>query len=100
MYALMDAIVDRYFPVLEGLGMELDEVEERIFEQNGSAASREIIEDLYSLKRRMTILQHHTMPLLEAVSKLYGGRSPGVCGGHAGIFPRRVRPSAAHREDD
>lgn len=86
MYALLDAVVDRYFPVLETLGAELDEVEERIFEQKGSVESREIIEDLYSLKRRMTILQHHTAPLLEAVSKLYGGRSPGVCSGMQEYF--------------
>jgi magnesium transporter len=86
MYAVLDAVVDRYFPVLEALGAQLDEVEERIFEQNGSAASREIIEDLYSLKRQLTILQHHTAPLLEAVSKLYGGRSPGVCAGMQEYF--------------
>jgi magnesium transporter len=86
MYALLDAVVDRYFPVLESLGNALDEVEERIFERNGSAASREIIEDLYSLKRRMTLMQHHTAPLLEAVSKLYGGRPPGVCAGMQEYF--------------
>ncbi len=74
------------YAVLEGLGAQLDEVEGRIFQQNGSAASREIIEDLYSLKRQLTILQHHTAPLLEAVAKLYGGRTPGVCAGMQEYF--------------
>jgi magnesium transporter len=86
MYALIDNVVDRYFPILEALTAELDELEERIFERNGSAASREIIEDLYSLKRRLVLLHHHTAPLLEAVSKLYGGRSPGVCAGMQDYF--------------
>jgi magnesium transporter len=86
MYALLDNVVDRYFPVLETLGAELDEVEERIFERNGSAASREIIEDLYSLKRRLVLMQHHIGPLLESVSKLYGGRSPGICSGMQDYF--------------
>jgi magnesium transporter len=86
MYALIDNVVDRYFPILEALGAELDELEERIFERNGSAASRVIIEDLYSLKRRMVLLQHHTAPLLEAVSKLYGGRAPGICAGMQDYF--------------
>ena len=31
LYALMDAVVDRYFPVLDALEDELEEVEERIF---------------------------------------------------------------------
>jgi magnesium transporter len=86
MYALLDNVVDRYFPVLETLAAELDEVEERIFERNGSAAARAVIEDLYSLKRRLVLLQHHTAPLLEAVSKLYGGRPPGVCSGMQDYF--------------
>jgi magnesium transporter len=86
MYALIDTIVDRYFPILEALGAELDELEERIFERNGSAASREIIEDLYSLKRRLVQMHHLTAPLQEAVSKLYGGRSPGICAGMDDYF--------------
>lgn len=31
-------------------------------------------------------MQHHTAPLLEAVSKLYGGRPPGVCAGMQEYF--------------
>lgn len=86
MYALIDNVVDRYFPILEKLSAELEDLEERIFERNGSAASREIIEDLYSLKRRLVHMHHHTAPLLEAVSKLYGGRAPGICDGMQEYF--------------
>lgn len=86
LYALIDAVVDRYFPILEALGTELDELEERIFERNGSAQSREIIQDLYSLKHRFVQMHHHSAPLLEAVSKLYGGRSPGICSGMQDYF--------------
>ncbi len=31
LYALMDAVVDRYFPVLDALEIELETIEERIF---------------------------------------------------------------------
>jgi magnesium transporter len=86
MYALIDTVVDRYFPIIEALGTELDDLEERIFERNGSAASRAIIEDLYSLKRRFVQMHHHSAPLLEAVSKLYGGRAPGICSGMQDYF--------------
>ncbi len=49
LYALADDIVDRYFPILEELGAEIEEVEDRIFEKNDVSASRAIIADLYSL---------------------------------------------------
>jgi magnesium transporter len=86
LYALVDHIVDGYFPVLEALGVELEQTEDRIFERHGLAASRMVIEDLYSLKRRLVMLQHHIAPLLEAVSKLTGGRTPQVCGGMQAYF--------------
>ncbi|NIE63728.1 magnesium/cobalt transporter CorA [Burkholderia sp. Ax-1719] len=79
LYALMDSVVDRYAPVLEALSSEIEELEDRIFEKHTLAQSRAIIEDLYSLKRRLVILQHHITPLVDAVGKLVGGRIPQVC---------------------
>ena len=75
-YALIDAIVDRYFPVLDKLEMELDQIEERIF---SSTTQRANIEALYALKRKLMKLQYAVVPLLEGVGKLYGGRVPHVC---------------------
>ena len=75
-YALIDAVVDRYFPVLDKLEMELDQIEERIF---SSTTQRANIEALYALKRKLMKLQYAVVPLLEAVGKLYGGRVPHVC---------------------
>ncbi|MBP6778340.1 MAG: magnesium/cobalt transporter CorA [Piscinibacter sp.] len=75
-YALMDAVVDRYFPLLDDIETELDEIEERIFE---AGTARENIEALYALKRRTVVLRHAVAPLLEVVGKLHGGRVPAVC---------------------
>ncbi|HEY4298778.1 MAG TPA: magnesium/cobalt transporter CorA [Paraburkholderia sp.] len=86
LYALLDDVVDRYFPTIESMSTELEALEDRIFDRNDSAASRAIIEDLYSLKRRLVILQHHIGPLQEAVSKLTGGRIPSVCEGMQAYF--------------
>ncbi|HEY1996303.1 magnesium/cobalt transporter CorA [Paraburkholderia sp.] len=86
LYALADDIVDRYFPVIEALSAEIEEVEDRIFNKNNLAASRAIIEDLYSLKRRLVTLQHHIAPLQEAISKLSGGRVPQICAGMEAYF--------------
>ena len=75
-YALIDAVVDRYFPVLDKLEVELEQIEERIF---SSTAQRANIEALYALKRKLMKLQYAVVPLLEGVGKLYGGRVPQVC---------------------
>ena len=75
-YALMDAVVDRYFPLVEALEYDLEDVEAQIFER-GSA--RWNIERLYALKHRSSMLRHAVVPLLEVVGKLHGGRVPAVC---------------------
>jgi len=76
LYALMDAAVDRYFPVVDALETELEAIEDRIFEKGGQRAN---IERLYELKRKVMCLRHAVVPLIEGVSKLYGGRVPSVC---------------------
>lgn len=78
LYALIDAVVDRYFPVVDALEAELERVEEKIF---GGAPARATVEALYGLKQKLNVLQHAVRPLLEAVGKLLGGRVPTVCAG-------------------
>ena len=76
LYALMDSAVDRYFPILNALEVELEQIEQRIF-AGGNA--RVNLEDLYGLKQKLVTMKHAIAPLLEAVGKLYGGRVPQVC---------------------
>ena len=78
LYALMDAVVDRYFPVLDMLETELETIEESIFSQARGAARRNI-EALYLLKNKITVLKHAVAPLWEAAGRLYGTRAPAVC---------------------
>jgi len=78
LYAIMDTVVDRYFPVLDALEVELEEVETHIFSGHNNRA---IIESLYLLKQKLMTLKHATGPLQEATSKLYGGRVPQLCTG-------------------
>jgi magnesium transporter len=84
LYALMDAVVDRHFPVLEAIEMELELVEERLF--TPGASPRENIESLYYVKQQLTTLKHAAGPLLENASKLFGGRVPPVCAGLGEYF--------------
>jgi magnesium transporter len=83
LYALMDAVVDRYFPVLEGLEAELESIEERIFAQGSARAT---IQALYVLKGKLMILKHAVSPLMEAAGRLYGGRVPAVVAGMGDYF--------------
>jgi len=77
LYALTDAVVDRYFPILDGLEDELDGIEQRIFAPEG--APRANIEALYALKQRLMVMKHAVTPLLEGVSNLSGARVPVLC---------------------
>ena len=76
LYALMDAVVDRYFPVLDALTEEIEQVEEHIF---AGQTTRANIETLYGLKRKVMMLEHAAVPLLEVSGKLHGGRVPPTC---------------------
>lgn len=76
LYALMDEVVDRYFPLIERLETELEAIEARIFERG---QARHNIERLYTLKQRAATVRHAVLPLVEVAGKLHGGRVPTVC---------------------
>jgi magnesium transporter len=83
LYALMDAVVDRYFPVLDAVETELEALEEQIFT---GKSPRENIESLYYVKQKLMTLKHAAGPLLETSSRLFGGRVPHTCVGLGEYF--------------
>ena len=82
-YALMDTVVDRYFPIMDHLESELEEIEDQIF---GKGTARANIERLYALKRKITLLKHAVSPLMESAGKLFGARGPLVCANSRDYF--------------
>ena len=82
-YALMDAVVDRYFPIIDALETQLEGVEEQIFERGTARAN---IEQLYDLKRKIGVIKHAVTPLMDAAGKLTMGRVPQVCQGSQEYF--------------
>lgn len=78
LYALMDTVVDRYFPLIDTLTREIEEIETRIFASNTTRAQ---VEALYMFKQRLMVVDHAIGPLLEVTSKLHGGRVPPLCAG-------------------
>lgn len=68
-YALMDAIVDNYFLILEKVSDEIEIIEELILNDPSS----DLINKLYRLKRNVLLLRKTIWPLREVVS--FWGRS-------------------------
>lgn len=76
LYALMDATVDRYFPIMDRLESELEDIEAQIFTKGAAQAN---IERLYDLKTKIMRLKHAVAPLMEETGKLSGGRGLAIC---------------------
>jgi magnesium transporter len=84
LYALMDAIVDQYFPIVQEFETRLEIIEAQIFQQQSQA--RNNIQQLYALKQGVMELRHAVAPLMESVGKLAGGRTPKPCEGMQEYF--------------
>ncbi|MGB3563311.1 MAG: magnesium/cobalt transporter CorA [Thermoanaerobaculia bacterium] len=67
-YALIDAVVDSYFPVLDALGEELYSIEERILSGVGSNDTGE----LHESKGKLLELRRIILPHVQAISALLG----------------------------
>ncbi len=83
LYALIDAVVDRYFPIVERLELELENIEETLFDGRYTKSN---IERLFALKRKVMVVKHAVSPLMEAVGKLSSGRVPPICANSTEYF--------------
>ncbi len=67
LYAVMDAIVDQYFPVIDELEQELGAVEEKIFDEK---FRRETTQEIYQLKRQLMDVKRAVSPLIDICNRL------------------------------
>ena len=67
LYAVMDNIVDQYFPVIEMLEKELDEVKDEIF---GNKPTRGTTQRIYELKRELLEVKRVITPLIDICNRL------------------------------
>ena len=65
-YALIDAIVDNYFLILERLGEKIEYIEDELV----TKPTLETLREIHELKRDMIFLRKSVWPLREVVSKL------------------------------
>lgn len=62
-YALLDAVIDGFFPVLETLGERLGNLEEAVL----ATPTRSTLEEIYVVRRTLIALHRNLWPLREAV---------------------------------
>jgi len=65
-YALIDAVVDHYFNILEGLGEKIELVEQELVTNPG----RKTLQEIHRLKRDMLMIRRSVWPLREVISNL------------------------------
>lgn len=83
LYALSDAIVDLFFPVVDMLDDELEQLETVMFHNQ---EARQNMERLYDFKYKSNVLRHALLPLADGFSKLFGGRVPAQIDGAENYF--------------
>ena len=71
-YALIDAIVDNYFVILEKIGEVIEDTEEELV----TNPTPETLRTIHSLKRGMVFLRKSVWPLREVISGLERSESP------------------------
>jgi magnesium transporter len=65
-FSLLDAVVDQYFAVLEGLGDRIEIMEEHLLE----SPDEKMLSEIHGLKREMIGLRKSVWPLREVISGL------------------------------
>jgi magnesium transporter len=69
LYALMDFIVDRYFPAVDVIEDQLEEIEDAIF-GTARGVTRETTGRIYHLKRELLNLKRAISPLIDITNRL------------------------------
>jgi len=71
-YALVDAIVDEYFLILEIFGEKIESMEEELV----ANATRQTLQRIHDMKREMIFFRKQVWPLRELIGALSKGESP------------------------
>lgn len=72
LYALIDAVVDQYFAVLEMLGERIESLQERVI----ADPKPDTLKDIHALKRQLLFVRRAVWPLREAINNLSRSECP------------------------
>jgi magnesium transporter len=79
-YALIDAVIDQYFPIVESLGESIDDLQETLLDQ----PTRERVRELHELKRLISRIRRAVWPQREVIGRLLRE--------DAGLIAERTKP--------
>jgi magnesium transporter len=74
MYCLLDTTVDHYFVALEAIGEKIEQLEDEIMEHPRQSS----VQQLYALKRELTLLRKFVWPLRDLMNNLLREESPWI----------------------
>ena len=67
LYALLDAVVDSCFPVLDDLGSRIEDLEEQMIDEQ---PRQEVLSELHGLRRDLVLIRRTAWPQREMVNRL------------------------------
>jgi magnesium transporter len=70
-YSILDAVVDEYFPVLEGIGDRLEDLEDETVNRPKQGLATRV----HVIKRDLLVLRRAMWPMREALAAMYRGTS-------------------------
>jgi magnesium transporter len=73
-YALVDTLVDRYYPIAQGLSEELEELENEVVER----PQADTLGRIHRVRRRLVVIRRIGVPQREAILTLVRDRTPQV----------------------
>jgi magnesium transporter len=79
-YALFDAVVDGYFPVVDAVAERIEDLEDRVF----SGDDPEVVRDVFEFRRQLFAVRRVIAPLRDVLNELIRRDVP--------VFPRTLIP--------
>ena len=87
-YALIDALVDEFFPVLERYGERIEELEDEVLRR----PAPQVIHDVHAIKRELLVLRRIAWPQRELISALHARGVGAHPSRDQGLPARLLRP--------
>jgi magnesium transporter len=70
LYALMDFLVDQFFPIVATIEEEVADIEEQLLDESDERVSRATLTRIYQLKRDLLRIKRAVAPLVEVCNRL------------------------------
>lgn len=95
LWALLDHVVDEYYPVFDRIEDVIDDLEDRIV----SRPDPDTLEQLFALKRQLVELRHVSSPQREVFNQLTNRSLPFIAPEHV-VYFRDIYDHAVHLSDE